>query len=193
MSSPLKRIRDYLTALPPGALTEDQCDDVEGILSQCWNHLAGGEDGGMDASKLNDRTEKMRWSPPNLTFVIERHGGLVRGSSRAEVQGWTVDLDRKTASYAVAGHRRLGNVSKPLDAVSVANDIGKWIRDDVDDPRLLWLGATAVKVRIAEIIPDDGPKNTVRARRKRMKKALNSVLEPYGWRPRSPTQWIYER
>ena len=116
-----------------------------------------------------------------------------KGHREAEVQGWTVDLDRKTASYAVAGHRRLGKVSKPLDVVSVANDMGKWIRDGVDDPRLLWLGTTAVKVGIAEIIPDEGPKDTVRARRKRLKKALDSVLEPYGWRPRSQIQWIYER
>ena len=82
MSTPFERIRDYLTALPPGALTEDQHSDVESLLSQCWNQLAGGNDGGMDASKLSVRTERMSWSPPKLTFAIERHGGLVQGSSR---------------------------------------------------------------------------------------------------------------
>jgi hypothetical protein len=34
---------------------------------------------------------------PVLSFRIERHGAMGVGSTRAELQNWRVDLDRKTA------------------------------------------------------------------------------------------------
>lgn len=51
----------------------------------------------MEAHKLLSRMEQIVWEPPVLTFVIARHGGMVLGSTRAELQHWAVDLNKMTA------------------------------------------------------------------------------------------------
>ena len=70
----------------------------------------------MAGHKLIGRMENVEWHPPILTFLIERHGGTVLGSARAELQRWTVDLDRRTATCERVGHRqfhqwRIGSMS----------------------------------------------------------------------------------
>jgi hypothetical protein len=37
------------------------------------------------------------WDPPVLSFTIERHSAMGMASTRAELQRWLVDIDRKTA------------------------------------------------------------------------------------------------
>jgi hypothetical protein len=55
-----------------------------------------------------ERIEEATWEDPIFTFVIERHGRTVHGSSRAELQRWTVDLDAGTATTAAShSHRQL--------------------------------------------------------------------------------------
>jgi hypothetical protein len=61
----------------------------------------------MKAEKLYGRMESVLWEPPLLTFVIERHGSTIRGSTRAELQHWTVDVNQGTATLALGGHRQL--------------------------------------------------------------------------------------
>jgi hypothetical protein len=78
------------------------------FLAAAWEQLNGFDAEGMAAEKL-DRIEQVEWNPPRLTFVIERHGGTVMGSTRAELHGWSIDIDRGTAncnpshSYRLAG------------------------------------------------------------------------------------------
>ena len=36
--------------------------------------------------------EDLTWDPPNLCFSIDRHGGTVMGSKRAERQTWMLNL-----------------------------------------------------------------------------------------------------
>jgi len=56
----------------------------------------------MTADKLLGRMEEVLWSPPDLTFSIERHGAAALGSSRAELQEWMIDV----VAAIVHGYRR---------------------------------------------------------------------------------------
>ena len=67
-------------------------DALVGLLQGCWHELDGSGDTKMNAGKL-DRIEQVRWEPPVLSFVIERHGALAFRSIYAELHQWEVDLD----------------------------------------------------------------------------------------------------
>jgi hypothetical protein len=108
--------------------------DLDIALAERWPRLRGSHQGGMRPHKLLLRMEDPSWEPPFLRFVIERHGGTVLGSSRAELQHWEVNLDEMTAEIVKIGHRQLVPMAnrisiKPL-AEEIANVIQTGIRDD---------------------------------------------------------------
>ena len=77
-----------MSKIPEGKI-EDQAvsSEIETALIKIWPLLAGASEEGMDAAKLRGRMESIEWTPPILTFVIERHGaqrrrGGARGSHR---------------------------------------------------------------------------------------------------------------
>jgi hypothetical protein len=41
--------------------------------------------------------EDLEWNPPMLSFIIERHGAMVLGSTRAENQRWEIDMNKMEA------------------------------------------------------------------------------------------------
>jgi hypothetical protein len=90
--------------LEPGPIEETT--HHERLLSEVWDDL-GGDEGGMTGQKLVGRMKHIEWHPPVLSFSIERHGGTVLGSTRAEVQQWCVDIDRQIASCESTGHRSM--------------------------------------------------------------------------------------
>ena len=53
-------------------------------LVDAWPNLPGSDDQSTFAEKLW-RTEKLEWRPPMITFRLERHGGTVNGSTRADL------------------------------------------------------------------------------------------------------------
>lgn len=53
----------------------------------------------MEPYKLIGRMESVTWTPPILTFRIERHSGTVNGSVYAEMQCWDVDCEQMSANY----------------------------------------------------------------------------------------------
>jgi hypothetical protein len=87
-------LKKHLCALAPGEIAE--IGRVTALLANCWHEFAGAESQRMHAGKLG-RMEDVSWVPPVLSFRIERHGAMGVGSTRAELQNWRVDLDRKTA------------------------------------------------------------------------------------------------
>lgn len=190
----LQQLRDLLKTVPTGSLPPDQYDETEWLLGCCWDHLVGGNDGGMKIEKLSGRIEGMKWSPPHLTFEIERHGGVVLGSKRAEMQVWTVDVERETATLEKGRFRQMRPNAARLDVRPIAEEIARLIRDGVQDSRLRWNGPDVVNVEIGQIIPDAFPQATVGGRRKRLHKALVSVLGSNGWGPKaSSTRWTFKR
>jgi hypothetical protein len=71
--------------------------------------------------------EAVAWNPPVLTFRIERHGGTVLGSTRAELQHWHVDLERKTASLVKTGRRQLRPMQPRLNVEPLVEEIVRLI------------------------------------------------------------------
>ena len=121
----LTKIRSYLRAVSPGKLSQEYSEEVQSLLSDCWEKLSGGTNGGMAAYKLMDRAEEFNWDPPVLSFLIERHGAIVvGGSSRAEVQGWKVDLEAATADFSSVGFKQSRPMSSSLDVKPLGNDSG---------------------------------------------------------------------
>jgi hypothetical protein len=89
------------------------------LLAKCWHELEGAGETAMTELKL-DRAEDLRWDPPILSFVIERHGGTVLGSSRAKLHEWRVDLDRKTAHCERGRYRQLRPAAPKFDVKAPA-------------------------------------------------------------------------
>jgi hypothetical protein len=169
----------FLTHLNPGAVTETA--HLEGLLAKVWDDL-GGVEHGMTPEKLIGRMEDVEWRPPTLTFVIAPHGGTVLGATRVDIQQWTVDLERKTATCERIGHRQLHPMSNQIDVQPIADEITTRIVAGVTDDRLRWLGDGRVRVEVSNIFPGgSGFKQTVQARRKRLREALIKMLSPKGW------------
>jgi hypothetical protein len=151
-------------------------------LANCWDSLTG-DDEGMTAWKL-DRAEDLAWQPPALSFLIERHGGTVMGSVWAEVQRWRVDLDSGTAHCQRDYGKRLVGIRQPrLNVIPLAEEVvGKVVARE-DDPRLHWLdGKSRVCVLVGKIIPERSCcRETLTARRKRLRSALLEKMTAAGW------------
>ena len=148
----------------------------------------------MAAYKL-DRIEELAWNPPELTFVIERHGAIVAGgSSRAEKQKWTVNLDTLTADSSVVGFRRHGKAQPPLGVKPLVDRVLRSVRHAVEDPSVERLTTTTARIRVSLLIPGDGPKQTISSRRKRFRKLLEERLAELGWeRAKGRAPYTYER
>jgi len=90
----------------PGNVAQPHSTKIEQYLAKAWDKLAG-DDGGRQGDKLLGRTEAMEWHPPILSFKIERHGGFVLGSSRAEMQLSNIDTANLTATVVKTSHRQI--------------------------------------------------------------------------------------
>jgi hypothetical protein len=150
-------------------------------VSPSWDVLAG-DDGGMTRSKLHGRMEAVSWNPPKLTFDIERHGATVLGSSWAEVQEWTVDLEQRTKSVVVVGRRQLQPPQPRTNVMPVAEELASAILGGRQDSRLKWDGQDHVRLLMGEVLPvGSAVKETLAARRKRLREALAAILATAGW------------
>jgi len=179
----------HCATLPPGPVAD--IPTLERLLAAVWDELSG-DDGGMKAYKLPKRMEKPIWNPPILTFRIERHGAASLGSSRAEIQEWTVDLERLTASVKVAGRRQIGPLNSRLDVKSIAADLCSAILTGKQDERLKWDGTSKVRVLMGNVLPEGSAvKETLAARRKRLRNEISRLLAPEGWKCVRPND--YER
>jgi hypothetical protein len=138
------------------------------------------------------RIEAAEWSPPVLSFRIERHGGTVLGSTRAEVQFWDVDLDRCTAGVASATHRQLVKAAPRLKTGPLVAEIMGLIEAGSDDPRLKWSpDRAAVRVIVSRVIPpDSGFKQTVQGRQRRFGDAWAAAMTEHGWEREGKGMWV---
>ncbi len=171
-------LRNYLSSLEPGPVEETT--QIERLLADIWDHL-GGDDGGMTGQKLVGRMKQVEWKSPLLTFSIERHGGTVLGSTRAELQQWCVDIDRQIATCERTEHRQLSPMATRIDVGSIADEIADKIVDCKPDDRLSWLGDGRVRVELSRVFPaDSGYQQTVRGRSQRLREALIERLSTKG-------------
>ena len=137
----------------------------------------------MTGTRIRGRLEQVNLDPPVIRFVIERHGATVMGSSRAELQDWTVDVAARTASYT-SGQRQVYPMEPRLDVRPIAQEISDLITRRQPDPRLKWQSENKDKVRVsigALISAGSAVKQTVEGRRKRFRKTLTALLAEHGW------------
>jgi len=88
----LEQLRIVLRDVPPGKVQDG--GHVKRLLVDAWDVFHNHGDGhGLTVLKLSGRIEDLSWDPPNLRFVIERHGRTVNGSSRAELHYWSCDVE----------------------------------------------------------------------------------------------------
>lgn len=172
----LKKLLSMLSALPPGKVS-----DVESIataLKSVWHLFEGSYESAMAAHKLG-RMESAEWVPPNFSFVIERHGGAVLGSTRAELQQWHFDLEKMTALSSRTGKFRIvkpvANSVTKADIDKLAMELIVLIEGHSNDDRLKWTDQNNVRVILSRVF-SDGVKQTIRGRQKRLKYALISRL-----------------
>ncbi len=176
----MNELKEYLSSIPHGEISDT--GQLEKFLAESWNDIAG-DDGGMKGYKLHKRMEQVTWNPPNLTFVIERHGGIGVGSTRAELQHWTVNIDEMKAYAGNAGYRQIYKRQPPLNVKPIAEEIAALIIKRQQDDRLKWIGDGQIRVQISKIIPTDSScKQTAKGRRKRLRTALGEKLLPYGYK-----------
>src|SRR5262245_57885057 len=98
-------LSSFLATLPQGPITDTST--LARLLADAWHDFAGSNYAGMEGRKLLDRNiEYVAWTPPLLTFTVERHGATVLGSTRAKLQEWTLDLEMRTASFVEKRHRQ---------------------------------------------------------------------------------------
>ena len=156
--------------------------NLESLVIDSWDEFSGSSNGGMTVYKLTGRIENLYWEPPILSFIIERHGGLVLGSTRAEKQKWELNLDTRTADFSRDKSRTIKPRQKPLDVKPKAKEIFELIINKKDDECLKWKKDGSVRILINRIYPErSAPKQTVEGRRKRFRVELERLLTAQGW------------
>lgn len=173
-------LKAFLMSQPPGS--ELDREQIEFLLAETWPSLLGSRNGGMQAHKIRGRTEDLSWNPPMLSFEIERHGGTVNGSTRAEMQRWCVDVAAHTAEIVSTRKRQLHAMAKRVNAKAPAALIAEAILNDHEHEMLKRYPDGRVKVLISALFPHgDDFKQTVAGRRKRFRAALEVLIKEQGW------------
>ncbi len=185
-----------MSKIPAGKIEDDYLSsEIASALSEVWETLDGGLDEGMRGDKLGGRMEEIEWKPPLLTFVIERHGGTVKGSVNAELQTWAVNIEERTARVSGGGQRLVGDRQPRLDVGPLVTEIKELILAGKEDDRLKWqVPGRRVRVQIGKVIPRTGiAKQTLEGRRRRFREHLEKALARVGWKPVHGRHNTYEK
>jgi hypothetical protein len=176
-----------MSKIPAGKIEDnkDLSSEIASALSRVWETLDGGVEGGMSGDKLHGRMEEIEWAPPLLTFAIERHGGTVKGSVYADLQTWTVDVEKSTARVSVSRGRLLSDRQPRFDVGPLVTEIKELILAGKEDDRLKWqVPGRRVRVQIGKVIPGTGiARQTFEGRRRRFREHLDKALADVGWNP----------
>jgi hypothetical protein len=191
MLDPMRVLRTFLDAQGAGPLV-----DTKGLIARLtpvWEDLEGAGDEAMEPRKLS-RMKKPEWLPPVLTFVVERHGGTVNGSTRADLQTWTVNLDSATAVPVTSSYRQLRPRAARLDVEPLVVEVVRLVVGGIDDKRLYWSADHGtVRIAVGQFIPAGGPTQTVEGRRKRFGAKLESAMAEAGWVKAGPATFVREQ
>jgi len=180
----MERLMAYLKHTPEGEIADTA--ELEELLAECWDEFHG-DYGGMEPQKLFGRLEDVLWRPPMLEFVIERHGGTVMGSSRAKLQRWKVDIERRTVTVQPSGYRQVSPRQATLDVKPIAKEVAQLILNGKNDDRLKWHEGGRVQVLIGRILPEGSSvRQTLIGRRKRLRSEIARQLAEQGWKQIRP-------
>jgi hypothetical protein len=176
------RLRAHLATVQPGELADTA--DLERLLAASWDEFTG-DDGGMAGYKLLGRIEDVTWQPPKLTFTIERHGGTVLGSTRAELQHWEIHVEQKSAVIVKCGHRQLKPMAERIYIKPLVESILAAIRSGIGNELVEKYDDGTFSLNTTLIFPTGSAvKMTLEGRRKRLREAVASVLVKERWKRR---------
>lgn len=176
-------LRDYLSTVPAGKLggTKELRQQVMVRLCAAWSNIKYSDVQNTSADKLW-RAEKMEWKPPLLSFVLERHGATVNGSTRAALHFWEVNLETSSARIAKESYRQLEQADERLDCKKLATQIATLIQDGIDCKYLIWSeGKKTVTLKMESVIPTTYERTTI-GRRKRFRPIMNQLMTDIGWK-----------
>jgi hypothetical protein len=188
--SSIQALRDALGKIQPGPITDtDAHQRIIQLLQNCWEQFSGASDSAMSLFKL-DRAEQLSWSPSLLKFIMERHGATVLGSTRAELQEWSVDLKSERVWYVDAGYRQLRPTAQRVDVNPIVTRVldavkqGPGSNCDLAQTRVLvWHDANRISIYHGVLIPNDGYPRTIQGRRRRFRTKLTEEMIAIGWQP----------
>ena len=186
----METLKEFLARTAQGQITDSL--ELEALVVESWNEFScGTDDGGMQADKLSGRIEDVLWNPPTLEFTIARHGGTVLGSSREQLQRWSIDTEKGTARYHAAGHRQVRAQQARVDVRPLATELARKIVNEDEDERLSWLKDGRVLVRTGVLFPSGSAAHeTVAGRRRKFRNELRTRLESAGWKETSPNRYL---
>lgn len=148
----------------------------------------------MAAHKLV-RMEDVRWTPPILSFTIERHGAAANGSTRAELQRWEVNLETLTAEARQIGWRQIARTAPRIKLDPIVEEVVELVTSGADDDGLKWYDdKSRVRILIGAFVPDEGVQQTTASRRRRFHEKLVPQLNALGWQSAGGTsRWEFRR
>ena len=139
----------------------------------------------MEPYKLIGRMEDVQWQAPILSFNIERHGGTVQGSTRAEIQHWEVNVDELTAKCDLTWYRELeprAEAVKEAELVQLAQEIAALVKRESKDERINWKDSETVRILVSKIeLLQAEFKQTTGDRRRRFRRHLQDAMSQIGW------------
>jgi len=174
----LNTLTDYLNKLGHG-LVSDHGKTLM-LLSGCWEALEGSDDQRTSADKLY-RAEKLSWDGSILSFILERHGATVNGSSRAEVHHWEVNINTRNANILKKGVKQLYPMSPRMNFKMVAEGVANQILTGEQHENIQWRTDDYVVLNIGEVIPETNQQTTT-YRRKRFRGELETIMSVHGWK-----------
>lgn len=179
-SPAVEKLYRHCTDLPPGPVADEIA--FRRILADAWNDLVR-DDGGMEPYKLLRPLEAVSWTPPVLSFVIERHGSLAVGGTRDDLQHWHVDVEAGTATLGKVGWRQNKPQRDDFPVKATAEEIADAIRNGQKHDRIQWDGPNKVKLMTTKLFPEgSGYRRTVERQRKRFRSYVATALTADGWK-----------
>ncbi|MCH7727818.1 MAG: hypothetical protein IH991_15260 [Planctomycetes bacterium] len=170
----METLRSFMTQFEPGPI--DDTSPLEPMLASTCDQFTG-DDEGMTGAKIWHRMENARWEPPIIEFSIERHGGTVLGSTRAEIQHWRVNVETVEATCWKKGHRQLRPMAERIYIRPLVEEIVQAILNGQDDDRIDRQDDGSVLVKTCDFFPPHSAvKMTLEGRRQRFRKVLAEQL-----------------
>jgi hypothetical protein len=174
----IDELRRFLERQEPGPIADT--DSVIGLLSDCWNCFEGNDATNTGSAKLG-RMELPIWNPLYLEFLMERHGQTVLGSTRATAYQWRLNILASTAEIVEGKPRQLRPMAKRLDVEQIAKRLAQAIIAGRADPWFTIMRNGCIRLNIGQIVPA-AYKQTTSGRRTRLRRYLDALLAPHGWR-----------
>ncbi|NHN38953.1 hypothetical protein G8764_16715 [Pseudomaricurvus alcaniphilus] len=169
-----------LSEMDPGVLAGENNSMALSGLKNTWDLIPGSEESSTTSDKLH-RAEKLTWEPPILSFTLERHGGTVNGSSRAELHHWEIDTSNFRAKISKRGSRQLEPTAPRFYAKACAEKVANLILKGENHEYLTWKTEHEwVIINIGKVIPESFPRTTS-GRRKRFRDELGKIMVSKGW------------